>query len=57
MSAPEGMRVRRTVAEIQEQEEDMERERTEGRWWTDWLCGLKERRDPSGQGGRTNPFE
>ncbi|KAG8746352.1 hypothetical protein FRC10_005341 [Ceratobasidium sp. 414] len=54
---PEGMMVKRTVAEIQEEEEELEREGRDGRWWTDWLCGLKERRDPAGQGGRTNPFE
>ncbi|KAG9103042.1 hypothetical protein FRC06_000369 [Ceratobasidium sp. 370] len=53
----EGMVVKRTVAEIQEEEEELERERRDGRWWTDWLCGLKETKDPGGQGGRTNPFE
>jgi len=53
----EEMVVRRTVAEVQEEEDELERERRDGRWWTDWLCGLKERRDPAGQGGRTNPFE
>lgn len=57
ISGPEGMRIRRTVAEAQEEEEELEREKRDGRWWTDWLCGLKERRDPGGQGGRTNPFE
>lgn len=54
---PDGMRIRKTVAQVQEEEEELERERRDGRWWTDWLCGLKERGDPSGQGGRTNPFE
>ncbi|QRV79401.1 hypothetical protein RhiJN_07416 [Ceratobasidium sp. AG-Ba] len=50
MSGPrEGMRVRRTAAEAEEDEEEIERERQEGRWWTDWLCGLKEKRDPNGQ--------
>ncbi|CUA66844.1 hypothetical protein RSOLAG22IIIB_00293 [Rhizoctonia solani] len=57
ISGPEGMRIRRTVAEAQEEEEELEREKRDGRWWTDWLCGLKEKRDPGGQGGRTNPFE
>ncbi|KAJ1304563.1 hypothetical protein OPQ81_005704 [Rhizoctonia solani] len=57
ISGPEGMRMRRTVAEAQEDEEELEREKRDGRWWTDWLCGLKERKDPSGQGARTNPFE
>ncbi|KAG9126210.1 hypothetical protein FRC07_004428 [Ceratobasidium sp. 392] len=58
MSEPrEGTRAMRAVAEVQEEEEELEREQREGRWWTDWLCGLKERRDPNGQGGRTNPFE
>ncbi|CAE6430970.1 unnamed protein product [Rhizoctonia solani] len=57
ISGPEGMRIRRAVAEAQEDEEELEREKRDGRWWTDWLCGLKERRDPGGQGGRTNPFE
>ncbi|CAE6517838.1 unnamed protein product [Rhizoctonia solani] len=57
ISGPEGMRIRRTVADAQEDEEELEREKRDGRWWTDWLCGLKERRDPGGQGGRTNPFE
>ncbi|CAE7066061.1 unnamed protein product [Rhizoctonia solani] len=57
ISGPEGMRIRRTVAEAQEEEEELEREKRDGRWWTDWLCGLKERRDAGGQGGRTNPFE
>lgn len=46
---PAGMRVRKTAVQLQEEEEEMERERREGRWWTDWLCGLKERGDPSGQ--------
>jgi hypothetical protein len=50
MSGPgEGMRIRRTLAEAQEEEEEVERERREGRWWTDWLCGLKEKKDPGGQ--------
>lgn len=53
----EGIRVRRTASEEQDEEEEIERERRDGRWWTDWLCGLKERRDSYGQGGRTNPFE
>ena len=57
VSGREGMRIRRTLAERQEEEEELERERRDGRWWTDWLCGLKEKSDPSGQGGRTNPFE
>ncbi|KAG8691382.1 hypothetical protein FRC11_004495 [Ceratobasidium sp. 423] len=57
ISGPEGMRIRRSVAEVQEEEEELEREKRDGRWWTDWLCGLKERKDPGGQGGRTNPFE
>ncbi|CAE6414931.1 hypothetical protein ACGC1H_007093 [Rhizoctonia solani] len=57
ISGPEGMRIRKTVAQVQEEEEELEREKQDGRWWTDWLCGLKERRDPGGQGGRTNPFE
>ncbi|KAG8777939.1 hypothetical protein FRC12_000113 [Ceratobasidium sp. 428] len=58
MSSPqEAMRARRTVAQIQEDEEEFDREQRDGRWWTDWLCGLKERKDPNGQGGRTNPFE
>lgn len=35
--------------ETREEEEELERERIEGRWWTDWLCGLKEKRDPAGQ--------
>ncbi|KDN45194.1 hypothetical protein RSAG8_05109, partial [Rhizoctonia solani AG-8 WAC10335] len=51
ISGPEGMRIRRTVADAQEDEEELEREKRDGRWWTDWLCGLKERRDPGGQGG------
>ncbi|KAB5595997.1 Mitogen-activated protein kinase organizer 1 [Ceratobasidium theobromae] len=50
MSGPgEGMRIRRTLVETREEEEELERERIEGRWWTDWLCGLKEKRDPAGQ--------
>ncbi|CAE6472350.1 unnamed protein product [Rhizoctonia solani] len=57
ISGPEGMRIRRSVAQAQEEEEELEREKQDGRWWTDWLCGLKEKRDPGGQGGRTNPFE
>lgn len=49
---PEGMRVRKTAAQVQEEEEELERERRDGRWWTDWLCGLKEKGDPNGQVSR-----
>ncbi|KAF8757291.1 MFS general substrate transporter [Rhizoctonia solani] len=54
MSGPEGMRIRRTATHVQEEEEDLEREKRDGRWWTDWLCGLKERRDPGGQVRRSH---
>lgn len=35
--------LQRTEADIMDDDELAEREAQQGRWWTDWLCGCKER--------------
>lgn len=52
------MVIGRSDAEIAEDDELEAREASQGRWWTDWLCGCREGgRLGQDQAGRTNPFE